>query len=202
MRGFIIGLIVGLLAIPVGAAIWFRYGHPPVAVADAPFPFERQIVSVPLEARIHREMPAHAAMNASPVNLLLGADIYRQDCASCHGQYGRPSLYGGHMYPRAPQLWAPHGHGVVGVSDDPAGETYWKVKNGIRLTGMPSFGKVLSEAQMWQVSVLLANADKPLPDPVMAVLKQPLLAPSVVQVPDAPPVSGATTFPVDPVPTQ
>jgi thiosulfate dehydrogenase len=203
MRGFLIGLILGLLLLPVGAAAWFRWGHPPVAVADKPFPFEKLIVNVPLHARIDREMPAHAAMSATPANLLLGADVYRQNCASCHGQYGRPSVYGGHMYPHAPQLWAPHGHGVVGVSDDPAGETYWKVKNGIRLSGMPGFSKVLNETEMWQVTVLLANADKPLPDPVMAMLKQPLLAPSVVPVPEPEAnTPGATTFPVDPVPNQ
>ncbi len=41
---------------------------------------------------------------------------------------------------------------VVGVSDDEAGETYWKVANGIRLTGMPSYSHVLTDTQMWQVS--------------------------------------------------
>ena len=51
----------------------------------------------------------------------------------------------------------------MGVSDDPPGETYWKVANGIRLTGMPSYKGVLTDTQMWQVSLLLANADKPLP---------------------------------------
>jgi thiosulfate dehydrogenase len=49
------------------------------------------------------------------------------------------------------------------VSDDPVGETYWKVANGIRLTGMPSYKNILTDTQMWQVSLLLANADKPLP---------------------------------------
>jgi thiosulfate dehydrogenase len=49
------------------------------------------------------------------------------------------------------------------VSDDAVGETYWKVKNGIRLTGMPSYDKALSETEMWQVSLLLSRADKPLP---------------------------------------
>ena len=68
----------------------------------------------------------------------------------------------------------PHRNGVVGVSDDPPGETYWKVANGIRLTGMPSYTKILNETQMWQVSVLLANADKPLPPQVMESLKKPL----------------------------
>ncbi len=52
---------------------------------------------------------------------------------------------------------------MIGVTDDPPGETYWKVANGIRLTGMPSFKSVLTDTEMWQVSLLLANADKPLP---------------------------------------
>jgi mono/diheme cytochrome c family protein len=77
------------------------------------------------------------------------------------------------MYPAAPQLWKKHTHGnVVGVSDDEAGETYWKVANGIRLTGMPAYSHVLTDTQMWQVSLLLKNADQQLPDPVIAILKQ------------------------------
>jgi mono/diheme cytochrome c family protein len=57
------------------------------------------------------------------------------------------------------------------VSDDEAGETYWKVANGIRLTGMPAFSKVLSDTEMWQVSLLLKNADKEMPDPVVKILQ-------------------------------
>ncbi len=173
MLKFLLGLLLGLLLLPAVAWGWLRYGHPPVAVTDPPLPFEKQIVNVPLHARIHSEMPAHAAMVASPANLLLGAQVYREQCATCHGGYGYPSELGPHMFPYAPQLWAPHGHGVVGVSDDPAGETYWKVKNGIRLSGMPAYAAVLNEAQMWQVSLLLANADKPLPPDVLAAVKQP-----------------------------
>jgi mono/diheme cytochrome c family protein len=56
------------------------------------------------------------------------------------------------------------------VSDDPPGETYWKVANGIRLSGMPSYKDVLTETQMWQVSLLLANADKPLPPAAVDIL--------------------------------
>ena len=56
-------------------------------------------------------------------------------------------------------------------TDVPVGKTYWKVANGIRLTGMPAFGKVLSDTEMWQVSMLLKNADKEMPDPVMKILQ-------------------------------
>jgi len=67
-----------------------------------------------------------------------------------------------------------HHHGeetMMGVTDDPPGETYWKVANGIRLTGMPSYKGILSETEMWQVSLLLANADKPLPPAAVAILR-------------------------------
>ncbi|RRA48777.1 cytochrome c [Acidipila sp. EB88] len=200
MRGFLLGLIVGVLLVPAAVAGWLHYGHLPVAVADPRMPFEQAIVSVPLHGRIDREMPAHAAMEASPANLLLGAELYREQCAGCHGQYGRPSAIAPHMFPAAPQLWAPHGHGVVGVSDDPAGETYWKIKNGIRLSAMPSYQAILNEAQMWQISVLLASADKPLPPAVLAVLKQPVPADAPAARPMAP--EAPVVIPVQPVPTE
>lgn len=174
MKGFLLGLILGLLAIPLFVYLHFRLGRPPVAVADAPYWLEEQVVSVPLHARIDKEMPKNAPIEPSATNLEAGAHIYRQQCAACHGLYGRPSSFAPHMYPQAPQLWAPHGDGVVGVSDDPPGETWWKVANGIRLSGMPAYSKVLTETQMWQVSLLLANADKPLPAGVLTLLKQPL----------------------------
>ena len=171
---FLLGLILGLLIVPVAGLLYFRWGYLPVAVADQAFPMERQIVHGPLGARIHSEMPAKAPISPSETNLLIGAHIYRENCAACHGLYGRPSTFAEHMYPEAPSLWQPHGAGVVGVSDDPPGETFWKVKNGIRLTGMPSFEHVLNDTQIWQVSILLASADKPLPANVLDLLKQPL----------------------------
>ncbi len=171
---FLIGLILGLLILPVCALFYLHLGHLPVAVTDQPFPLERQIVHGPLRARIDREMPKKSPMSPSETNMLIGAHIYRENCAACHGLYGRPSNFAAHMYPEAPQLWQPHGSGAVGVSDDPPGETFWKVKNGIRLTGMPSFDHVLNDTQIWQVSLLLASADKPLPNGVLDFLKQPM----------------------------
>jgi mono/diheme cytochrome c family protein len=171
---FFLGLVIGLLVVPVCGVIYFRMGHPPVAVADVPFPFEKQIVHVPLSARIEKEMQKSAPIEASATNLTAGAQVYRQQCSSCHGLYGRPSEFAGDMYPKAPQLWAPHRNGVVGVSDDPVGETEWKVVNGIRLTGMPAYGKVLNATQIWQVSLLLKNAGQPMPADVTKLLTTPM----------------------------
>jgi mono/diheme cytochrome c family protein len=172
---FLFGLIVGVLIIPVAVWYWFGYGHPPVAVADAPLPFEQFITGRPLHARIDAEIPKSVPVEANEATFIAGAQIYRQQCSFCHGVYGSTSQIGPHMFPDAPPLWEKHHNGdVVGVSDDPPGETYWKVANGIRLTGMPAYKDTLSETEMWQVSVLLANADKPLPPAALTLLKTPL----------------------------
>jgi hypothetical protein len=38
---------------------------------------------------------------------------------------------------------------------------------------MPAFSHVLTDTQMWQVTLLLKNADQELPDPVMKILTGP-----------------------------
>ena len=175
MIRLLVGIVLGVLLAPAAIWLWFTHGHPPVAVTDPQLPFEHQIVEAPLHARIDSEMPKTAPIQADEANLIAGAHIYRQQCAFCHGVYDGPSKIGKHMFPDAPPLWEKHsGEDVVGVSDDPPGETYWKVANGIRLTGMPGYRQVLSEKEMWQVSLLLANADKPLPPSALALLKEPL----------------------------
>ena len=46
------------------------------------------------------------------------------------------------------------------VTDDPEGVTYWKVTHGIRLSGMPGFAGTLSDTERWQLTLLVAHADK------------------------------------------
>ena len=159
----VLSFVLGLIVFPLAVYVYFAFGRPPVAVEDKPFPFEDRIVRVPMNARIHREIPKSAPIETTDDHLNAGAQIYEDKCEVCHGVTGEPSAVGGKMFPRAPQLWAKHKNGAVGVSDDPVGETYWKVKNGIRLTGMPAFQGMLTDTQMWQVSLLLSRADKPLP---------------------------------------
>jgi thiosulfate dehydrogenase len=172
MGRIVFGIILGLILAPLIVLAWFRWGHPPVAVADPPLPFERQITHVPLNLRIDREKPEAPTIEANEATFVAGAAIYRDQCSACHGFHGKPSKFASHMYPRAPQLWDKHKNSsAVGVSDDPPGETYWKVANGIRLTGMPAFNDLLTPAEIWQVTLLLANADKPLPPEVLAVVR-------------------------------
>jgi thiosulfate dehydrogenase len=168
-----LGFLLGIVAVAAGLFLYLKFGPLPVAVADQPFPFEKQIVRLPLGARIDRETKT-APFGTSEDVFESGAHIYRAQCADCHGTPGHDVPYAKHMLPAAPQLWKKHAReNVVGVSDDEPGETYWKVANGIRLSGMPAFNHILTDTQMWQVSLLLKNADKDLPDPVTQILNAP-----------------------------
>jgi thiosulfate dehydrogenase len=164
MIRILFGIVLGIVLVPIAALVYLNFGHVPVSVTDPPFPYEAEISNIPLRARIEREMVRVPPIQPDEEALVAGAHIYMDKCAVCHGTHGRSSNFGENMFPAAPRLWEKHHQGdVVGVSDDPPGETYWKVFNGIRLTGMPNFKTQLNNTQIWQVSLLLANANKPLP---------------------------------------
>jgi thiosulfate dehydrogenase len=190
MGRFFLGLVIGIIAVPLAVFAWFKLGHVPVAVNDPPLPMERQFTAVPLNARIDREMVKNPPIQPDQQNFEAGAHIYADNCAVCHGFHGKPSVTGTHEFPTAPALWEKHRRGnVVGVSDDAPGETEWKVANGIRLSGMPAYKDVLNETQMWQVSLLLANADKPLPPSVVSILNGETVQTPLGPVPPTPPAT-------------
>ena len=181
---FIAGLILGLLVVPFGAYMYFAGGSAPVATTDSDMPFERFFARKALAARIKKDMPKNVPMQPNEASYLAGADLYKQHCAVCHGLPLTPktSTAAG-MYPQPPLLME-----GKGVTDDEPGESYWKIFNGIRLTGMPGFSKSLSETQMWQLALLVANADK-----LPSSAKASLVAPPATSAPAPTPLPASST---------
>jgi mono/diheme cytochrome c family protein len=172
-RKVFLGMTLGAAIILAGFFLCLKFAPLPVAVADRPFPFEKQIVKIPLRARISRQME-RAPFGANEEVFESGAHIYKDRCSICHGTPGHDAAFAQHMYPPPPQMWKKHGtRGAVGVSEFEPGMTYWFVANGVRLSGMPSFRNILSDAQMWQVSLLLKNADKEHTPAVSKILSTP-----------------------------
>jgi mono/diheme cytochrome c family protein len=99
--------------------------------------------------------PSPTDMKAS---LAEGDKLFGTDCSECHGNSGRkPTDAGRWMYPRAADLGSTE---VQSYSDR---ELFWIVKNGIRLSGMPAFGRVESDQNIWDlihfVRTLPSNAN-------------------------------------------
>jgi len=186
---FIAGLVLGILVFPVLIYFYFSGGSAPVATTDSDMPFESLLARKAQHARIDKEMPKTVPMQATEANYLAGAELYKEHCAVCHGLPLAPkTAIAAGMYPHPPQLFQ-----GKGVTDDEPGETFWKIFNGFRLTGMPGFSKSLNETQIWQMSLLLANADK-LPPSVKTALVAPQAQPAAT-TPVTAPAPPATVAP-------
>lgn len=164
-KSFFIGFVAGCVALLAAGYLFVWAGGMPVAVSSPPLPLEKFLARTALHAAFRGADRLHSPIEASEDNLLAGAKLYRSDCAFCHGlpDQEKPTA-SVTFFPPPPQLYH------HGVADDPIGETYLKVKNGIRLSAMPAFFATYSEQQLWQVSLLLSRGSE-----IPASVKQELL---------------------------
>ena len=167
LRWFVFGM-VSVVAIGIGAGYLFvTHGGVSLDTAAPPLPFEQTLADMALKASYAPSVNDRDPLPVTDANLLAGVQAFKgQQCAMCHGTPGEgqtPLARG--MFPVPPRLFEP-GDMVV---DDPEGVTFWKITHGIRLSGMPGFVKILSDTERWQLTMLLAHADK-LPAAVRAAL--------------------------------
>ena len=173
MKLFFIGMILGWIVLPLAGLLYLCFGYVPVAVNGPVIPFEAMLAGTAVQARIAREAPTKPGLPPSEENVLAGAKLYREHCTECHGlPAASPTAAAKGMYPPPPQFFE---RKVMG--NDPVGQNYWIVANGIRLTGMPGYRGSLSDQQLWQVSQFLSNRGN-LPTGVAEVLQSPTSSPA------------------------
>lgn len=164
---FLLGFVTAIIVIIVGAYLFIKAGGIPMDTAARPLPFEATIAAMAIDASDRSAANLKSPLPLTDANLLEGAREYRQSCAICHSTPGQPHTAIAHgMFPDPPELFAPDEM----VTNDPEGITFWKVTHGIRLSGMPAFGTTLSDITRWQLTMLVAHADK-LSPAVQAALK-------------------------------
>jgi mono/diheme cytochrome c family protein len=83
----VLGFVLGIVAAVAALLLYLKFGPLPVAVADAALPMEKQIVRVPLKARIELEKK-DAPFGTSEDVFEGGAKVYKAQCAGCHGSPG------------------------------------------------------------------------------------------------------------------
>ncbi len=166
LGAFVLGMITTIVILLIGGYLFITGGGAPMETTAAPLPFEETVANLAIKASLRGASDRKDPLESNDDNLLAGAKTYKENCAGCHGgpaQADNP--FAKAMFPPAPQLLQ---HDEM-VTDYPEGVTFWKVTHGIRLSGMPGFASMLSDQQRWQVTMLLARADK-LPPAVQAVL--------------------------------
>jgi mono/diheme cytochrome c family protein len=88
----------------------------------------------------------------SRADLAEGAEHYAAMCTMCHGGPGgeSPNYIGLGLNPAPPDLRESAG-------DWKAGEIYWILDNGIKMTGMPAFGKTHSPEQLTNITAFVVK---------------------------------------------
>ncbi|HEU0273321.1 MAG TPA: cytochrome c [Candidatus Udaeobacter sp.] len=168
MIKFLLGIVVGIGLVVLAAYLFVKSGGIFMGTDTKPLPMEATIAGAAITASIGKNADEASPLPADETNLLAGAKVYMQACAGCHGKLDDASSGAKGFYPLPPHLLPPGD----GVTDDPVGATHWVVKNGVRFSAMPRFGNKMSDTEIWQVSLLLKNANK-LPDSVKDSLRQP-----------------------------
>ena len=169
MKGVFSGFVLAVAVALVGGYLLVRSGLIPANADAKPGQLETWMARTSLKATLSRDAPT----GPNPValteqHLLDGVHLFAENCGVCHGSAkgdasASPIAKG--LYQKPPQL-ATHG-----VEDDPEGVSFWRIKHGIRLTGMPSFGASLSDEQIWTLALFVKHMDK-LPTTVQQAWQQ------------------------------
>ena len=86
---FLLGLMIGLLIVPLIGYIYLTGSSAPVGTSDKPMPFETYFAKRALHTRIEAQMPKTVPIQADEANYAAGAQLYKENCAVCHGLPGQ-----------------------------------------------------------------------------------------------------------------
>jgi len=158
LKGVVLGVALTIAVVLIGAFALVRSGRFPANADAKPGWLETWMARTSLKATLRRDAPkGQNPVALTDQNLTNGVHLFAQNCAVCHGSEkgtasSSPIAKG--LYQKPPQFAAD------GVEDDPEGVSFWKIKHGIRLTGMPSFRYSLSDRQIWTLALFLKHMDK------------------------------------------
>jgi len=150
-------VVVVLVVLLAAAALAFIFsGLYNVAADDEHTNPVQWILRTTQERSVHRRAeevrPPDWMASPDPAVVRRGLLHYEEMCVTCHGAPGVAiSEVGQGLNPPPPEL-SSH-------AEDP-GETFWIVKHGIKMTGMPSFGLTHDDDEIWAIVAFLQAMPK------------------------------------------
>ena len=148
-----------VVAILVLAAVGFIYsGLYDVSASNPDRGLIRWALVTTQERSVHRRVEALKGKIVvpnleDPQRIRTGLVHYHEMCTPCHGAPGvNISEIGQGLNPDPPEL--------SDVGRDAPEETFWVVKNGIKMTGMPAFGVTHTDDEIWAIVAFLRRMGK------------------------------------------
>lgn len=163
---FMAGGLATLAMIAVAIVAVAYLGLYPIGADNTPSGLERALAGRAMDVYADKHKPAmDNPIAPTAANLADGASEYEEHCAFCHGGARAKISPMQHQFnPPPPQL-------VNRIPHDDDAWLFWVTRHGVRMTGMPAWGGVMSDDDMWKVVAFIKHSDK-LPPEVDAAWKR------------------------------
>ncbi|MGD9668895.1 MAG: cytochrome c [Hyphomicrobiaceae bacterium] len=145
---------VGLVAIlaTIGAAFFFLTGRYNVSAVEPDHGLVKWALETVREASINRHATGKAAIAVDDPSVIQAGAMafFKRGCVHCHGAPGADwSKFSEGLRPDAADLnEIAKTHSV--------GKIFWVIKNGINMTGMPSFARIqVPDEEIWKIAAFV-----------------------------------------------
>ena len=162
---FAIALVLAALA--TTAVLWSGVYN--IAADELHWPLTHTLIAYARERSIDSRIDARMAATrvpdlAEPARIASGAGNYNAMCVGCHLKPGVASseLSTG-LYPRPPDL--------TRARNSKPMRDFWIVKHGIKMSGMPAWGKSMNDSSMWAMVAFLQKLPQMTPPAYAALVE-------------------------------
>ncbi len=155
MRNFILGILFTLIAVVVGGWWSVKQGYVNFAADQKPSLVEQKVAMAAVDASMDRRAgEGNNPVTSTEENIAAGAKLYLDHCGGCHGVPSSPeSEFARSFNPPVPEFFKD----APDMSDS---QNFYAIQHGIRWSGMPSWGKTLSDVEIWQIATFLNSVNK------------------------------------------
>ena len=150
MKTILMTLLLAALLLVVAAAALIYSGAYDVSASTPHGAFSRWLMETAMRSSVARQADGIEVPQLDDPSLTLaGINDFEEMCVQCHGAPGKePGAVGQGLNPPAPDL-------AESAGEMSAAELLWVTKHGIRMTGMPAWGRTHADDALWPVVALM-----------------------------------------------
>lgn len=151
---FFAGAIALLVLVIIAAAAIVFGGLYPVGVTTPHTKAVSALIGAARDNGVARAASGITPPTLSQADIFEGGSHFKGMCEECHGGPGvRPEDFATAIYPAPPDL-------AKETDDLSLAEVFWIVKNGLKMSAMPAFGKYRRDQELWEIAWFVKNMSK------------------------------------------
>lgn len=167
MRLLLIAFTIGIL-LTAGMAVFVWSGAYNVAASEPHSALVQWLLATVRDRSIATRSQSRSIPDLTdPDRMRAGIRSYQAMCQVCHGRPGEesPPIREG-LNPQPPKLDSER------IRKRTDAELFWVIKNGIRMTGMPAFGKTHKDEDLWSIIAFVRRLPNMRPEEYTAMVKE------------------------------